>query len=355
MEALQEGGTITDVLRVIAIVLGAAVVLALAGVLLLQQYIVYTENGPRLELPPFLQMLRREDPDGSASLPDPGSVSVVEMPPDGSGSEPEQEKAGFALSLPVSDVTDGSAGAKLEQAGAEALILEVKDRKGRLAWLSEQAVAERSGVNGTRAEGDALRAWNAGEVYTVARVCCFRDDSAPYYHNALALRRGEGNWRDELGLRWLSPAQSRSQAYIAGLCGELAELGFDEIVLEQFSFPTRGKTENINRGDSYDPARFAGQLEQLLTQAQQAAEPYGAKISLRVEGDALADGGALSGITAGLLERAYRLWSDEEGLQALSALEMGEDRERLVRIVDRAGEDSELFQAVIPAQEGDAP
>ena len=346
--------TATDVLRLIAIILGVLVVLAVAGMLYLQKYLVYTDEGPKLELPPFLQMLRGDhpskEPGGSASLPDPGSVSVV-VDPGGSGSEapPEEKKAGFALQLAVDDVVSGAAAAQLDEAGAEALILEVKGQSGKLAWLSEQAVAKRSRANGSQEAGDALRRWNQGDVYTVARVCCFRDDSAPYYHNAMALRQGQNNWRDELGLRWLSPANDRSQAYVAGLCGELAELGFDEIVLEQFSFPVRGKLDRINRGDSYDPARFNAELEELLTQVQRAVEPYGAGtvVSLRLTGDMLGEGSAASGVTPELLQRfGGRIWSDGEGLSLLPDL----PDEQKVEVVPQAGEDREFFQAVLPAE-----
>ena len=346
--------TVTDILKLIAIILGVLVVLAVAGMLYLQRYLVYTDEGVKLELPPFLQSLRGEDssetPGGSSSLPDPGSVSVV-VEPDGSGSEPvqpgETERPTFVLALPVNDVVAGTAAAKLEEAGADQLVLAVKTQDGKLAWPSGQAAAERSKVNGSQQTADALRQWNQGEVYTIARVCCFRDDSAPYFNNAMALRQGNGNWRDELGLRWLSPAHGEAQAYIAGLCGELGALGFDEIVLEQFYFPAGGNTDSINRGDRYDPASFTAGLEDLLTQVRGAVEPYGTKVSLRIAGEALGEGSAVSGVTPELLERfGDRIWGDQGSLAALPELEKG----RTVRIVPQAGEDSDVFQAVIPEE-----
>lgn len=354
--------TVTDILKLIAIILGVLVVLAVAGMLYLQKYMVYTDEGVKLELPPFLQALRgerpSEEPGGSASLPDPGSVSVV-VEPDGSASEPppEPEKPSLALQLSVDDVVNGAAAAKLEEAGADVLILEVKSRDGKLAWLSEQPVAERSRVNGTQASTDAIRQWNQGEVYTVARVRCFRDDSAPYYNNAMALRQGNGNWRDELGLRWLSPANDRSQAYIAGLCGELAGLGFDEIVLEDFSFPIKGKVDRINRGESYDPASFTAELEDLLAQVQSAVEPYGTKLSLRVERDTLAGAETLSGVTPQLLEQyAARIWAEDDGLtpapqDLLEPAGITGGTDRLVSITAAYTEDGPTAQAVLfPAE-----
>lgn len=354
--------TATDVLRLIAIILGVLVVLAVAGMLYLQKYMVYTDEGVKLELPPFLQMLRgerpSEEPGGSASRPDPGSVSVV-VDPDGSASEPqpEPEKPSFAVQLSVDDVVNGTAAAKLEEAGADTLILEVKSRDGKLAWLSGQAAAERSRVNGTQEAADAIRRWNQGDVYTVARVCCFRDDSAPYFNNAMALRRGDSNWRDELGLRWLSPANDRSQAYIAGLCGELAGLGFDEIVLEQFSFPTKGNMDRINRGESYDPDAFTAEMEEFLTQVQGAVAPYGTKLSLRVERDTLAGAENLSGVTPRLLEQyAARIWVEDDSLtpapqDLLEPAGITGGPDRLVSVAAVYSEDSPVAQAVLfPAE-----
>ncbi len=349
--------TATDILKLIAIVLGVLVVLAVAGMLYLQRYLVYTDEGPKLELPPFLQMLRGEDaskePGGSASLPDPGDVSVV-VDPDGSGSEepPEEpEKPGLAIQLSVDDVVSGAAAAKLEEAGADRLILEVKDPDGKLAWLSNQPAAQRSKVSGSQEVTDAIRRWNQGEVYTIARVCCFRDDSAPYFNNAMALRRGQYNWRDEQGLRWLSPASDRAQAYIAGLCGELAELGFDEIVLEQWYFPVGGKTENITCGDRYNPGAFTTELESFLNQVADAVNGSSAgltTVSLRFTGDMLGEGSAVSGVTPELLQQfSGRIWGDKESLSLLTGLE----DERKVEVVPQGSEDREFFQAVLPEGE----
>ena len=47
--------TLTDKLRVLAVVLLILVVLAAAAVFAAQDYIVYTEDGPRLQLPGFLR------------------------------------------------------------------------------------------------------------------------------------------------------------------------------------------------------------------------------------------------------------------------------------------------------------
>ena len=165
--------TITDILKLIAIALAVIVVLVLAGLFYLQKYLVYTDEGVRLELPPILQMFRREgkEPDASASLPDPGDISVVIDSGSGTGQPPaEPEKPSLAIQLPVEDVLNGTAAAKLEEAGADTLILEMKAPDGKLAWYSEDYTAQWAEVSAPQSNNDALKQWNE-EVYTIARVC----------------------------------------------------------------------------------------------------------------------------------------------------------------------------------------
>ena len=93
-----------------------------------------------------------------------------------------------AVELPVQSVLDGTAAAELEQAGANALVLRMKDQEGALAWASGQELAMSLELGAPAEVSEALRQWNAGSVYTVARVCCFRDNTVPYHRNSMALR-----------------------------------------------------------------------------------------------------------------------------------------------------------------------
>ena len=295
--------TAGDILKYVAIGLAALVVVALAGLLWAQEYIVYTEDGW------YLSLFREEEE--PPPLPDPGEVSYTEQTPEEPEPEPEAEVM-RAVQLPLSAVLDGTAEEQLAQAGANALILEVKDPEGDLVWRSQQLVADQARGNGDEEVNRALEDWNRGEVYTIARVCCFRDNSAPYNRNDLALRSSGGNWRDELGLRWLSPARQEARDYLAGLCGELAGLGFDEILLECAAFPTGGNLAGLQVGDAYDPDRLSQWEEAFLEEVARALEPSDAVLSLRVDRANLEEGGG--GLTPELLaEYAGRLWVEEDG------------------------------------------
>ena len=84
--------TLTDILRIIAVALAVVVVLVLAGLFVLQDYLVYTDDGLRVELPFF----REEEPPEGKAL-DPGSITVKEQ-----GGRSSYSPAGQPEGSPVS-------------------------------------------------------------------------------------------------------------------------------------------------------------------------------------------------------------------------------------------------------------
>ena len=328
----------SDNLRLAALGLAALVILVVAGLMFGQRYLVYSDDGLRLELP-----FGKEEEQKPL---DPGDISVVIRPAGSQSEQPGQsveevpEEAVFAACrLPLSAVLDGTAADELKRLGATALILDMKDEEGKLAWKSEQTLAAQLGMNAV-GEGinEALAQWNEGEVYTVARVCCFRDNFLPYQRNDLALRASYGNWRDELGLRWLNPDSEGARTYLAKLCGELAKLGFDEILLECPAFPTLGNRESIVQSGSYTTGDFSATVRAFLDQVNRELEPYDTALAIRVGEDVLTGADVISGLTAAMLEDgADRLWMSGDGEQLLGLLEKAgiqEGDKRLVTVVD---------------------
>lgn len=341
--------TLTDVLKIVAAVLGVLVVVLLVAVW------IGGKDGLPLKLPDVSQQDGGQSDASAGGQEDgqsggAGSESGQEEPDTSQPEqpeEPEQESVMTALELPVSAILDGTAAAQLEQAGANALVLTMKDEEGMLAWNSQQALAQSYGVNaGDETVQQQLQAWNQGEVYTVARVCCFRDNTIPYHRNDLAMRASYGNWRDEKGLRWLNPASEGAREYLAGLCGELAAMGFDEILLECAGFPTAGSVDRITSGAG-EQAQAVSAFVELV---EEAAAPYGTKISLRVEAGTLTGELPECGITAALLsELEGRIWmvsGTEPAPQALltqAGVTGGE--ERLVELVPQLEQDATVPQA----------
>lgn len=141
----------------------------------------------------------------------------------------------------------------------------------------------------------------------------------------------------------MSPTSEEARAYVVDVCVELAELGFDEILLDNSAYPTQGHLEYIKRGGNYDQSRFQEIITAFYTQVETALAAYpDVKLSIRTGGDVLVSGqDAVSGQSAtALAEHADRLWVDlgEVSLAAAAeALGGAGAEEKLVPILGAAG------------------
>lgn len=323
-------------LKVIAVLLAVVLVLSVAALFFLEPYWVYSADGGRLLLP-WVQ----ENEEDSAPLPSVSQPLVVLTP------EPEPEELLHALLLPQSALTDGSVQTQLEQAGATAALFDMKADDGALAFVSASPLAVSAGVNAATGTNEAIAALNAQQdLYTVARLSCFRDNTMPRYRNDLALRSSGGNWLDSDGIRWLSPAYQENQQYITDLCLELAGLGFDEILLDYGAFPLAGNLDAILTGAAYEPDTLAQTVQAFYTQVAAALEATYPQVRLSVVADpaALTAGGASqSGQTLTMASAVDRVWvwglSEErdacEELLAQAGLEA--PKSDLVSIAAQAG------------------
>lgn len=304
-------GTFLKVLIVVLILVLAA---SVAALLFLEPYFVYSSDGVRLELP-FFQ--NEDDPAPDTSAP----AVVVTTPQATQTPEPELDFRGVLLDRAA--LYDGTAPAQAEQAGATAVIFDMKDDDGTLGYISQQALAQEAQVSASDpAINAAIQLLNSGELYTVARVSCFRDNTIPREDSALAIPKSGGSWRDSDGSYWLSPANAEARAYVTGICQELASLGFDELLLDNCGFPVEGKLQYIRTGDNYDPDNLTGPLETFFQELDAALAEYpDVAVSVVSSQSVLSGQSDGSGQTVSLLEsQADRVLAVREGEEALPAL-----------------------------------
>ena len=310
--------TLHDVLRAIAIVLAVLVALAVAVLVWGQNYIVYTDDGIRFNPPAWLQAFREK---GDGEPAESGEINLVVRPPDESREEPEPFVP-VVVPMTLEQAVGEQREALLEQAGGNAVLLEVKGSGGKLLFRSEQALALEMGANPEDPSVNGqLEQLNAREdVYTVARLCCFADETLGSSHSYAILTNSGYRWTDPAGIHWVSPTNQQVRDYLVGLMTELARLGFDEILLTHCGYPDEGNLHYIKKGEAYRQEDFPTVMESLLSQAAQALADYPVKLSLQVERATLAGEEELTGVSPGLLEKyAQGIWL--EGLGEEEALE----------------------------------
>lgn len=285
-------------LKVLIVLLLVVLAVAVGALLWLEPYIDYSANGIKINLPFFQQ----KEP-----APATGAPVVVTTPEPTPTPEPEEDFRGILL--PNSALYDGTAAQRVEEAGATAALFDTKADDGSLGYISGLALAIQAEASAADpALNAAIQLLNGGEVYTVARVSCFRDNLVPRSDMSLAIHTNAGNWRDSGDTRWLSPANESARQYVVGVCRELAALGFDEILLDNWAFPTDGELGWIKADANYPADGRTAALEVFLEEVRAGlAEFPEVKVSLVTTASAAAGGAVESGQTAALLERADRV------------------------------------------------
>lgn len=280
-------------------VLLVLIILAALSVLAMQRYIAYDENGV-----PFLRLPERDTQEPGPAPPPPSTgaddLEVIIQEPE------EPPVRAFSLSaLPLTGEAWTAAG---EEAGGEAynaVSVTLKDAGGSVYYASEAAVRKAK-----KAEEDTMETLAAltGDeaLHTIARFSCLLDPTASRVDvEAMGLKNTGGYiFYDGNYAAWLDPGKEAARQYLCSLVREIAELGFDEILLTEVSYPTQGKLDKINYNSEVP---IEENLSLLLADLRAALEPYGVMLSIELPEAVIMEG---ADETAGLRLSHAAKWTD---------------------------------------------
>lgn len=236
-------------LNVLGVVFGALAALILLTVVLffgLQKYIVFEHDGVRVALPGAAAGEDGPLPNDETA---PEQVNaVLEITDPDYSAVPASAGEGLAdmaaVFVPAQDVSMSGVGrymSVMSSYGANALVLEVKPVSGQLVWASSSPTAAAYSLNGTldlEAMVAALRQQDEDdELYLVAQLSCCIDGLLAERCPSAALRFATGAAYADSEGAWLDPYSATVGAYLSELCSELAEMGFDELLLKSLSLP----------------------------------------------------------------------------------------------------------------------
>ena len=256
--------------RIALMVFLVVVILAAVAVMALSRYIVYDEEGRlRMELP------WQEEP----------AEETPELPLDLTIEEPVKPRVlrGFCTPVPLTreSWSDSNDRAK-ESFDCNAAAVTLKDAAGNVYFNSTTALP---GTVQLQEETDAALAevvayCQSTEGHSIARLSCFHDPKAANrdVENMGLKNTGGYIFYDGNNSQWLDPAKPAAREYLCGLAKEAAELGFDEILLTDVSYPTVGKLNKIDYGEG----EKGGHLADFLEEMRAALAPYGVMLSIEV-------------------------------------------------------------------------
>lgn len=222
---------------IVLLVLAASALLLFYG---LQKYIVYTPDGVSLELPILSQAPDTANGGGKAEATNTNLVIDKADHSNIKATAGENLSAVKAIRVPYDNVTaDGIKKAADRLSKGNALVLELKTASGKLAWASKEREATAYDLAGTFDLKSAVKSLKKSkpDVWLVGELCCCVDNLMAERNSPMALKKTGGTaYTDDTGA-WLDPYNSELRDYIAALAKELADMGFDEILLTEVCHP----------------------------------------------------------------------------------------------------------------------
>jgi len=337
-------------LKILAILVLVLLLLLLLSTLFLQRYLVYGDDGIRLDLPWNQQEEETPPPPSVSVSPPPIIKEETPAEPAPSPELPDPISPLHAVHLNTDALLNGTVGAALEAANADCAVFTMKEDSGYLNYVSAADLAVYVGASAADlAINDAIRELTAGDTYTVAQVSCFRDHRLSSIVSQHKLSTASGYcWEDADSLRWISPADPEVVSYLTALCVELAELGFDEILLTHCGYPTaaQGNLDRIREDEAYPRGMLDQVIGPFLSGIKTALEPYEVKLSVRAQTVELKGESADTGLTmANVLTSCDRIWVAQEEWDAcaLSVLAADPDLDpdrMVVRVQSEPGEEN---------------
>lgn len=231
------------------LLIGLLVLLLFAAVLLmcwflwLQRYVVYTDDGAKLDFNISLNFS-----DGQVAIPpEPGATADMIFGDDISTTQPVfQELTQISGYYVTMDALKEDIASVTEQISAlpagSAVMLEVKNNRGEFAYSSLLG-PNMDGLDPVKVDA-LIKKLLSGGYYLLANFPAFQEyeyfmaDSETWSRNAHGFAQDGGNgslWYDRTNqCYWLNPITDGARSFLIQIVSELRSLGFHEVVFSEF-------------------------------------------------------------------------------------------------------------------------
>ena len=132
-----------------------------------------------------------------------------------------------------------------------AMVIDVKNDGGEITYKMDLEMAGAMGacINYIPNMEGFMQQLKEHNVYTIARIVCFKDPYLAANHPELALLRANGSAVvDGHGVAWVNPYKEAVWKYLVDVAKKAAEIGFDEIQFDYVRFPLGTEAEDAQYG-----------------------------------------------------------------------------------------------------------
>jgi hypothetical protein len=181
--------------------------------------------------------------------------------------------------------------ALLETTELNALVMDFKGDRGYLSLSTTVPLAQEIGADDQVMMDDEtwleFHEWlRQRGVYTIARIVAMKDNVLAEAHPEYAVWDSVAGalWRDDEGLAWGDPSDTRVHDYNIALALEAAEKGFDEVQFDYVRFPSDGYVNRAVFGVENTLSSRVNSIVTFVKDAKAALEPHGVKLAADIFG-----------------------------------------------------------------------
>ena len=196
----------------------------------------------------------------------------------------------------------GSAGMEdlirlVDETELNAMVIDVKNDEGNVTFrlaneeipqnipVLDQVAQMQAGVRYIRDIQALLQELKEHDIYTIARIVCFKDPCLAAAQPELALVKPDGQpVTDANGLAWVNPYKQEVWEYLTEIAEMAADLGFDEIQYDYVRFPVGSDADAAEYGVDREAYPKQQAIQDFLTYAGDRLHAKGCVVTADVFG-----------------------------------------------------------------------
>lgn len=141
--------------------------------------------------------------------------------------------------------------ALVDETELNTMVIDVKNDEGNITFDMNLDSVQEAGacIPYIRDMEELMATLKEHEVYTIARVVCFKDPYLAQYRPELALKKPDGTpVTDANGLAWVNPYKEGVWEYLTEIAQQAELLGFDEVQFDYVRFPIGSDADAADYG-----------------------------------------------------------------------------------------------------------
>lgn len=190
----------------------------------------------------------------------------------------------------------------IDRTELNAVVIDVKNDAGELTYRTDEGTALEIGacVRYIRDLPTLMAKLKDHGIYTIARICAFKDPLLVEKKPELALKKTDGTVVTEGGSAWVNPYEPAVWDYLTEIAVGAIAAGFDEVQFDYVRFPTGRGDEEIDYGAAAGDKSKGDAVAEFLEYVSAAVEAEGGWLSADVFGTVIT-----SRTDAGLIGQDY--------------------------------------------------